>query len=89
MKTYVATALRSALFVFACVFLVIVICFTIAYRSAPDYSNTNEIRRKHAGTVVLDANGELLRIFPNNVGDFVIWAEDAETAMTALRDKLR
>jgi penicillin-binding protein 1C len=62
-------------------------------RRLPDYSNAIVEQRNRSGFCVVDRNGEVLRIFPDNQGNFAIWTDPANVpkclkdAIVAAEDK--
>ncbi len=78
--------------------LIIIMSLTLAgswilYCRLPDYSNAIGEQRNRAGFCVLDRHGEVLRMFPDNQGNFVIWSDLSSTpqclkdAIIAAEDK--
>jgi penicillin-binding protein 1C len=65
----------------------------VLYTRLPDYSNAIAEQKNRSGYCVLDRNGEVLRVFPDNQGNFAIWTEPGNVpkclkdAIVAAEDK--
>ena len=53
--------------------LCFIAAFAVTYAYLPDYRNALKQQRARSGKAVLDRKGRLLRIFPDNKGNFCVW----------------